>query len=66
MIMARRVAPFVYIVIGILADVIFSEKVSSVVWSVGALALGALYVFGPHRPSSNPERAARRAARRGR
>lgn len=66
MIMARRVAPFVYIVIGVLADILFSDKVSSVVWIVGALALAAMYSLGLGHRSPNPQRAAEREARRGR
>lgn len=68
MIMLRRAAPFIYVVIGIIGDALFSERVSSVIWVVGALLLAAMYSLGLGRrkPAADSPRAAERAARRSR
>ena len=64
--MARKVAPFVYVVLGLLASLLFGEGVGGTVWVVGAIAVGALYALTRGKRSPNPERARERELKRGR
>lgn len=66
MLMARKVAPFVYVALGLLASLVFGEGVGGTVWVVGALAVGALYALTRGKRSIDPERARDRELKRGR
>lgn len=68
MVMARRVAPFVYVAIALIASLVFRESVADWFWILGAIALGAFYVtgLGRNRIGRNRDREAERSLKRNR